>query len=474
MKFDSNQFKNKRILLVGDIMLDVYTIGSIERISPEAPIPIVRVTKTYDSLGGCANVANNIASLGAVPYIIGMIGNDASGERVKVLLEEKGIPNTLFVSDNPTVTKNRIVGNNQQVVRVDYESAVMSIEDETTEEIKKCVAEILLQTDVVVLSDYAKGFCTKEICQYIIQQARRKGVPVVVDPKGADWKKYHGATTITPNLKELSEKAHCSLPNSEPEISNVARTIVKECGLDFILVTRSDKGMSYVDTTSYCEFQTEAREVADVSGAGDTVVAVLATCLAAQYEVKDAIRIANSAAGIVVGKMGTKPIFSSELESYYNSNTESKIISKNALSQVMQLLREKQKRIVFTNGCFDILHCGHVTYLQQAKQLGDILIVGVNSDASVKRLKGDARPINNIEARTTVLQGLSSVDYIVVFDEDTPYEILSVIRPDVLVKGGDYKVEDIVGREFAGVVKVLPFVDGYSTTGIVESIRLQQ
>lgn len=471
MKFNPKLLKNKRILVIGDVMLDVYTIGSVKRISPEAPIPIVHVEQTYDALGGCANVARNIASLGAVPYVIGIVGNDKSGDRIKTLLKECNIPNTLVVSNNPTITKNRIIGNHQQVVRVDYETIVKSVPEEFIEQIEHHIDVILPNVDVVVISDYAKGFCSHKVCQYVIKYARNRNLPVIVDPKGDDWKKYNGATAITPNLKELSDIVHNDVPNNEEGINSVARSLVKEYNLSYLLVTRSEKGMSYVDNSSYVEFSAEAREVADVSGAGDTVVAVLATCIAAGYDAIEAIRIANSAAGIVVGKIGTKPISIMELDAYYGASyTEGKLICRDNLCSVVQQLRKKQKKIVFTNGCFDILHCGHVTYLQQAKQLGDVLIVGLNSDASVKRLKGNKRPINNVMARTLVLQGLSCVDYIVVFEEDTPYELLSIIRPNVLVKGGDYTLDNIVGKEFAEVVQILPFVKGYSTTKIIESI----
>lgn len=454
-------------------MLDVYTIGSVRRISPEAPIPILLVSHETKSLGGAANVANNIHSLGADSCVIGYVGNDAHAQDVKDLLESKGIEYRLACTDVPTITKNRVVAGGQQIVRIDREEIDKEAFLAKETQLIADVSELLPKMDVVVISDYQKGVCSESICQFIIKEANKLKIPVIVDPKGQYWDKYHGATTITPNLRELSDLTMCDISNCANDITKICQPLVHKFGLDYLLVTRSEKGISYIDENRSVEFAAVAREVSDVSGAGDTVVATLAVCLAAKMDVLDAISVANTAAGIVVGKVGTQPITNSELELELGHRERTKILDADNIKQQIAIIRKKGKKVVFTNGCFDILHLGHITYLQQASKLGDVLIVGVNSDNSVRRLKGSNRPINKEKDRVAMLSALSCVDYVVVFDEDTPYNLISEIRPDVLVKGGDYKVSEIVGREFASEVRVLPFVSGYSTTQIVSKIKEQ-
>ncbi len=466
------RLKGRKILVLGDIMLDTYHIGDVKRISPEAPVPVVRVNRSYSVLGGASNVARNLLGLGCVPFVVGQLGEDHNGRIMQDMFRELGIEVRFGLSDCPTITKTRIVGNNQQIVRIDFEDDRYELSPVCAQTMLQAVEEFIGQCDMVVISDYGKGVCSADMCREVIDIAARCGKRVIVDPKGVDWDKYHGAGIITPNTKELSAVYGEEVKNIDAVVHTAARAVIERYDLEALLVTRSEKGMSYVDRDGAVDIPTEAREVYDVSGAGDTVVATLAAALSAGFPMEKAITLSNKAAGIVVGKMGTTPILFDDLQSeLFAGNLTGKIIERSQVAGLMRLLRMQHRRVVFTNGCFDILHKGHVVYLEKAKRQGDVLVVGLNTDASVRRLKGDKRPINPQDARACVMAALESVDYVVLFDEDTPYDLIREVAPDVLVKGGDYKVSEIVGREFAGSTMVIPLEEGYSTTAIINRSR---
>lgn len=472
MNIELNKIKDCKVLVIGDIMLDKYHIGSVKRISPEAPVPVVRVTRSYSVLGGAANLVRNLVGLGSTPYIVGIVGNDENGAIINKMFKELGIKAMVETTHVPTITKTRIIGNDQQVVRIDFEEERVQLAQGIERKIISSVRETINEIDIIVISDYGKGLCNNKICSSIIDIAIENNKKIIVDPKGTDWSKYRNSTIITPNIKELSDISNKEIRNKDKEVNEASTEVIKEYNLKSLLVTRSEMGMSYIDNEQVITIPTEAKEVFDVSGAGDTVVATLAATLAAGFSLQDSLYLANKAAGIVVGKIGTSPIIFHELQSeLYISNSDNKILTANELPKLMRILGLENKRIVFTNGCFDILHKGHVTYLQKAKSLGDILILGLNSDSSVRRLKGESRPINDEGARATVMAALSSVDYVVIFEDDTPYEIIKTIKPHILVKGGDYDIEDIVGREFAKETRTIPFVEGFSTTSTINKMK---
>ncbi len=474
MNIELKKLKECSVLVIGDLMLDTYHIGSVRRISPEAPVPVVKVERSYSVLGGAANVARNLMGLGAKPTVIGVVGNDSNGDTMQHMFSDLGVEAAIERIEAPTITKTRIIGNDQQVVRIDFEQDNITLSEEVQDNILKAVRRHITTVDIIVISDYAKGLCSDEICSSIIDIASDNNIRVIVDPKGTSWEKYRNASIITPNIKELADVMGSDVANNDGDVAAAARVVLENYNLKSLLVTRSEQGMSYISNAGSTVIATEAREVFDVSGAGDTVVATLAASMAAGFSTADSIFLANKAAGVVVGKMGTSPILFQELRDEILMHcASSKIISQERLSDLMRLLSERQSRIVFTNGCFDILHRGHVTYLEQAKAKGDILILGLNSDSSVRRLKGPSRPINDEISRATVMAALGSVDYVVIFDEDTPLNVIKAIRPDILVKGGDYAIEDIVGREWAKECITIPFVDGYSTTSTINKLTEQ-
>jgi len=465
-------FSRLHILVIGDAMLDNYIIGQVFRISPEAPVPIVNVKQNQYSLGGAANVCNNIAHLGASTTLLGISGKDENNKILGKLLKKNSINNALIETEIPTTTKARIIGEHQQIARLDYEK-ISFISEEVVGKLKERALLLLKKSDAVIISDYGKGVCCEEICQSIIQTGRDLNIPVLIDPKGKEWNKYKGAFLVSPNLKELGEIASKHVANEDSQIEKHGMEVLKRYSFKYLLVTRSEKGMSLISNKEkeYYHIPTDAREVYDVSGAGDTAIATLSLGIASGLKILDAVKLANRAAGIVVGKFGTVPIEKGELEESFYLKEERKIKSLPHLLSVVKALKAQGKIIVFTNGCFDILHTGHITYLRQAKELGDILIVGLNTDNSVKRLKGEKRPIFNEKDRAKMLSSLEVVDYIVLFDEDTPKNIIKKIKPDILVKGGDYKVEKVIGREFASRTIVLPYINGYSTTEIIKRIK---
>lgn len=463
-------FAEAHVLVVGDVMLDRWFIGKVGRISPEAPVPVVQVRDERESLGGAANVAANVVGLGARCTLIGAVGQDAAGDRLKALLEGIGVTAPLAVADRPTTTKARIIGDRQQVVRLDFEhSGPLRAEEEAA--LLEVVEAHLHGASAVIVSDYGKGVCTEAVCQGVISAARARGVPVLVDPKTTDWGRYRGATLVTPNFKEFNEVLGDPVPNEDAIIEGRTAGLIERHALAGVLVTRSEKGMTLAHPSldgGHLHIHTEAREVFDVSGAGDTVIGTLGTALAAGRALPEAVRLANRAAGLVVARAGTVPIDYDTLAESFAPEGEGGVLPLDGLLKQLEEARARSQRVVFTNGCFDVLHRGHLTYLRKARALGDLLVVGLNSDDSVRRLKGPERPINCAADRALMLASLAFVDYVCVFEDDTPAALIEAVRPDTLVKGGDYTLEQVVGREHAGKVVLIDFVNGYSTTTLIE------
>lgn len=463
-------FSKVHVLVVGDLMLDRYWHGQTARISPEAPVPVVKVQNIEERPGGAGNVALNLAALGVKTSLLAITGDDAAAATLNNLLVSAGVECFIQKSSNfPTITKLRVMSQHQQLIRLDFEEDFhLEVNQELLNKFKVCVKKF----DAIILSDYGKG--TLGNSKELIKIAIAAKVPVFVDPKRKDFSFYTGATFITPNFKEFQEAVgDC---NTEKEVVSKAQDLLKTCNLDNLLITRGAQGM----TLCCCgkepqHFSTHAREVFDVTGAGDTVIAVLAAGVAAGLDLTQAAQLSNVAAGIAVSKLGAVSISAKELNRAITLNHLHNIMSEEQLQVAIQDARAKGEKIVFTNGCFDILHAGHVHYLEQAKKLGHRLIVAVNDDSSVKRLKGDNRPINNVNKRMAVLAGLNSVDWVVPFTEDTPERLINKLLPDVLVKGGDWKPEDIVGSrtvlQNGGEVKSLSFVDGCSTTAMIDKIK---
>ncbi|MBI0113844.1 MULTISPECIES: bifunctional D-glycero-beta-D-manno-heptose-7-phosphate kinase/D-glycero-beta-D-manno-heptose 1-phosphate adenylyltransferase HldE [unclassified Gilliamella] len=474
MKTSLPEFTQANVLVVGDIMLDRYWYGGTNRISPEAPVPIVKVDALEERAGGAANVAMNITSLGGSARLIGFTGID---EPAKVLDEQLTKRNVhcdfVSVSTHPTITKLRVLSRNQQLIRIDFEEGFNSV-DHTP--ILERIESALSTSKVLVLSDYAKGALTA--VQAMIKQAQKGNVPILVDPKGTDFERYRGATLLTPNMSEF--EAVVGVCKTDQEIIEKGYQLIKQYDLKALLVTRSEKGMTLLqlDKPVY-HLPTQAKEVFDVTGAGDTVIATLAASLAAGQSLEESCFLANAAAGVVVGKLGTSTVSQVELSNAIRARTDDGfgVMTEETLKEEIRKARLRGEKIVMTNGCFDILHAGHVSYLANARKLGDRLVVAVNSDASVKQLKGSSRPINPLMQRMIVLGALDSVDWVVPFEEETPQRLIASILPDVLVKGGDYKPEDIAGGkeviEAGGIVKVLNFEDGCSTTNIIDKIKQQ-
>lgn len=465
-------FAQVRILVVGDVMLDRYWCGSSQRISPEAPVPVVVVDNETDRPGGAGNVAANIASLGAKVRLLSIIGDDAAGATLAQILQQQNIDHDLVVDSSfATITKLRILSQNQQLLRLDFER---SCQPQALCRLQQNYQQALAGVDVVLLSDYGKGVLGDP--QTLIRLAQAAGVPVVVDPKGNNLAAYRGASLLTPNRKEL--QAMLGSWNNEAELQANIQQAMVDNAIESVLLTRSEQGMTLFSQANEPQhLPTEAREIFDVTGAGDTVIAVYAASIGAGLIPADAMRLANLAAGIVVGRVGAASVSAVELHSSLlrSQGCQRGVISREHLQQLLLDARAKGERIVFTNGCFDLIHAGHVGYLQQAKALGDRLVVAVNDDASVARLKGQDRPINPLERRMTVLSGLSAVDWVVPFSEDTPAALIENLQPDILVKGGDYQISAIAGADTVlangGEVKILGFEPGCSTTEIVKQIK---
>ncbi len=461
---------NAHVLVVGDVMLDRYWHADANRISPEAPVPVASITDTHDRAGGAANVALNISALGSKAILLGAIGEDQEGVNLQALLASENIQAQLVTHPSiRTTSKIRIVSRNQQLMRLDFDDKA----HECAADINSAFTELVANSDVVILSDYGKGVLADT--QSIIEEANNLNKRVIVDPKGSDFSKYKNASVITPNYSEFcAVVGEC---DSEQQIYNKAEKLCVQNNFEALLITRSEKGMTLVMRDGkVTNFPAQKREVYDVTGAGDTVIAAFAMSLASDQDFKQAAYAANIAASIVVGKFGAATISAEELThgmlSYESPN--SKLVSSDFLAKRIEDAHVKKQTVVFTNGCFDVLHKGHAHLLREASSFGDIVVLALNSDDSVRRLKGNDRPINTLQDRAEMLSYFSSVDWIVSFDEDTPESLIKLLNPDVLVKGGDYTPEQIVGAEHViqqgGQVKIIPFVDGYSTSNIISSI----
>ena len=472
MKLHLPDFNTGRVLVIGDLMLDRYWYGETSRISPEAPVPVVKVGEIEQRAGGAGNVALNIAALNGVVDLLALVGSDEPASTLKTLLTDLNV-GCHFVAPEGcnTITKLRVMSRNQQLIRLDFED---SFSQADSEQLFKLFKKSLGDCDAVVLSDYGKG--TLQNIPALIAAARQSGKAVLVDPKGSDFSIYQNATLITPNQAEF--EAVVGKCESELELMQKGAQLCSDINLDALLVTRSEKGMVLFQRDCEPFVQaTHAREVYDVTGAGDTVIATMATALAAGSDLVEATQIANLAAGLVVRKLGTATTSVKEIQSEMLKHAPLKrgVMDEDSLLHLIQEAKAADERIVMTNGCFDILHAGHVAYLSKAAELGDRLVVAVNTDESVRQLKGPDRPINTVMQRMAVLSGLESVDWVVPFSEQTPARLIEQCLPDILVKGGDYRVEDIAGGdtviENGGEVHVLAFVDGLSTSAVIESIK---
>jgi D-beta-D-heptose 7-phosphate kinase/D-beta-D-heptose 1-phosphate adenosyltransferase len=465
----------KRILVCGDVMLDRYWAGSAQRISPEAPVPIVRVRTQQERVGGAANVAANVAALGGSAALLGLTGDDPAADALMALCRESRIDARFVRQPQVTTTvKLRVLAQHQQLLRLDFEEGNDSRD---IADLRSPFATLLATTDVVVFSDYAKG-ALRDVTA-LIGDAKAAGKPVIVDPKGQDFGRYAGADVITPNLHEFESVAGTC--RDEEELVARAVELCRAHGLGAVLVTRGERGVSLTRSDgSALHLAAEARDVFDVTGAGDTVCASLACALAAGLDLEQAVAVANRAAGIVVGKLGTAVVTAAELATALTPNhgAPPMVVSREELLALVHTSRSRGERIVMTNGCFDVLHAGHVRYLEAAAALGERLIVAVNSDESVRRLKGAGRPLNPVESRMEVLGRLRAVDWVVAFEEDTPRALIAEVLPDVLVKGGDYQIGDIAGAQevsaAGGRVLTLPYHEGFSSTRVIEAARMRE
>ncbi|ABS76500.2 bifunctional D-glycero-beta-D-manno-heptose-7-phosphate kinase/D-glycero-beta-D-manno-heptose 1-phosphate adenylyltransferase HldE [Coxiella burnetii] len=470
-KIDISLYEKARIVVYGDIMLDRYWYGQASRISPEAPIPVVNVDQIEARPGGAANVALNVVALGASVELMGVVGDDQESRELETLLNKKSI-NCHFhrLNDHPTVTKLRVLGQNQQLLRLDFEKTLKHYEDKG---LLQRYQHSLSHAQAVILSDYAKGALFNVTA--LIQRAREKGLPVLVDPKSVDFSRYAGATLLTPNLKEFEAVVgHC---RTDQELESKARALIHQYRFEAILITRGKQGMMLIQKEGAAiNLVAHAREVYDVTGAGDTVIAVMAASLAAGGDFYEAAQLANLAAGLVVRKLGAATVTVPELRRALHQITASHhgILSEKALLLAVADARAHGETIVMTNGCFDILHAGHVHYLEAAKAMGHRLIVAVNDDNSVRRLKGKDRPINSLQARMEVLTALRAIDWVVPFSEDTPARLITEVLPNILVKGGDYQPSQIAGGDEVvkngGKVLTIPIKEGFSTSRLVEKM----
>lgn len=469
-----------RILVVGDLMLDHYLWGDVRRISPEAPVPVVRLQRSTHLPGGAANVAVNLARLGVQSAVVGMTGSDnARHDLLAAIRDIDGDIDTdgiIATDDRPTIVKTRVMAGHQQLLRVDHEDS-SPISDATATALGDHIADRIQQTDALLLSDYAKGTLTAALTQRVIQMARARHIPVIVDPKGNDFSRYKGATAITPNRAELAQATGCPIDDLDA-IYGAAHHLRHQLDLAFMLLTLSEHGLALIEADGTIPIPAAAREVFDVSGAGDTAIAAFTAALCCGLDRKDAAHVANLAAGVVVGKVGTATLSSDELIEALHQETAheqaAKIRTRQSLTRCIDDWRRRGERIVFTNGCFDLLHAGHVNYLEQARRQGDRLVVGLNTDHSVRKLKGPDRPIIAEGDRARVLAALAAVDAVVLFDAPTPLDLITSLRPDVLVKGADYTEAEVVGaaeiKSWGGQVVLIPLTEQRSTSNIVRKI----
>ena len=472
-------FSQTNILVVGDVMLDRYFWGNVREISPEAPVPVVKVKNKTSALGGAGNVAANLTGLGCQPSIIGVCGMDKGAGELENMLRRLDIGNILIPWEGiSTTTKTRVMGARQQMLRLDEEMTNDYPEDICTQ-LKKCFDIVLPKMHGVILSDYGKGLLTQEMGNYFTSRCREEGIPVFVDPKQRDWNIYRGATCLTPNTKEFQQTYYLRADYREEGFEEQVRGLLQDYELEYLLVTQGEQGMTLFESRDDpVKLESIAREVYDVSGAGDTVIATLAASYCSGISMSESGFLANYAASLVVGRLGTQPIKLSDLYQSLRAadfGTAYKVFKLHQAKAVVERWQNEGSTVVFTNGCFDLLHSGHIKLLHRASELGDKLIVGLNSDNSIQRIKGDDRPILPEQERATILTELESVDSVVIFDEDTPYELIESLRPDVLVKGNDYTLEDVVGKDlmesWGGKVELVELEGQKSSSGIVEKIR---
>jgi D-beta-D-heptose 7-phosphate kinase/D-beta-D-heptose 1-phosphate adenosyltransferase len=473
---DSIRKKQPKIAVIGDLMIDAYIWGSCERISPEAPVQVVSVGKESMVLGGAGNVLSNLTALEAKVSLYSVIGDDTNAALLEKLIVDLNLSQSTLVTEKERITtkKSRVIASGQQVLRVD---------DETTDAIGLNSQTSLFEAlqinfsnyDAILLSDYGKGVLTPTLCQDIITHAEALNIPVLVDPKGTDYGKYKDATLLTPNKKEASLASNINIVD-DASLSEALHHFKETLNLKYAIITLSEDGIGLLDEEVQ-NIPTVAREVFDVTGAGDTVLASLGVALASGLDIVTACEFANKAAAVVVAKVGSATATLNEVEEYEHSLNKGQSLSKikdfEQIQRIAKRLKEQKRKIVFTNGCFDILHRGHATYLEKAKALGDILILGLNSDESITRLKGESRPINSLEDRAFLLAALESVDYVVPFSEDTPLELIKQVLPHTLVKGADYKGKEVVGSDVADEVVLIDFVEGKSTAGLIAKIEGQ-
>tara|TARA_B110000008_G_scaffold279621_1_gene327541 strand:+ start:5510 stop:6934 length:1425 start_codon:yes stop_codon:yes gene_type:complete len=463
-----------KILVIGDLIVDHYLWGTCNRISPEAPVQVVNVVNESTLLGGAGNVVNNLNALGADVDVISVVGTCKASDEIKELLLKININTNYLVTEINRLTskKSRIIVEQQQVVRFDKE-----ISNEIHENSKLAIIEtfesIINRYDIVLISDYDKGVLTQDLTQSLISIANKNKIKLIADPKGLDYSKYTGAYLLTPNKKEASEATKINITDND-SLTKALQNLKNQCMLNVSLITLSEQGVAIFDDKLRI-YPTVAREVFDVTGAGDTILASLGFALSLNKSVDEAVKFANLASGVVVGKIGSATATINEIISYESSinksNSEEHIKNWDEIVAIINELKHTNCKIIFTNGCFDILHVGHIKYLEKAKSFGDVLILGLNSDNSIKRIKGDNRPINSEKDRAYILASLEVVDYLVIFDQDTPYELIQLIKPDVLVKGGDYEGKDVVGQDIAKELKIVKLINGKSTTKTIEKIQ---
>ncbi len=469
-----------KILVIGDLMVDHYIWGNSSRISPEAPVPVVDVKEENNRLGGACNVANNLISLNAEVSLCGVIGRDSMGDWMINELNKQNIDIQYIFQDplRPTTQKTRILISSQQALRVDRESRTnisIALEAEILEALQTCITKY----DAIILSDYDKGLLTPSLTSTLIAYARENNKPILCDPKGKDYNKYTNATLLTPNKKEAMDATGINIKDDE-SLKSALKKMQEDYSLQIALITLSEDGIGILNSNQMHKIPTIAKEVYDVTGAGDSVIAALAYKLAQNSSIISACEFANAAAAVVVGKVGSATATHNEINTFldhqnkidkYKHMNLLKSTQKDEILNLVANLRSKNKRIIFSNGCFDILHLGHIQYLQEARKLGDVLIIGLNSDKSVRELKGETRPINNEQDRAKVLLALACIDYVIIFEDKTPKDLVSLIKPDILVKGADYKDKEIAGSEFAKEVKLIDFLEGRSSSNIIQKIH---
>ena len=465
------EIKNTNVLLIGDVMLDKYVFGKVTRISPEAPVPVFLSAHHKHVLGGAGNVFNNFFTLGVKSTFITIVGKDEAGKEVKKLIRKNSLKNIYIYEDTKKITtkKTRYLANNQQIIRVDHEDKTI-LSKYAKNFIISNFKKNISSCNVVVISDYDKGVITKPLIETLIKIARNFKKPVIVDPKNKNFAIYNNVYLVTPNQLEASKITGLDC-HTNKEVEICAKFIIEKYNINNVIVTRGEKGLTFVNKKKTVHSPTRKIEVFDVSGAGDTVLAILAISISSKIEIEDVLFYANKAAGIVVGKIGTSTITKKELFKKDSFHNKDKILNLKELKKRVVEDKEKDLRIGFTNGCFDILHYGHISYLEKSRQLCDKLIVAINSDRSVEKLKGKNRPINNQMSRAKILAALHFCDYVIIFNENTPLGLINTLRPDLITKGGDYKIKDVIGSKellkWGGETKILPYLKEFSTSKII-------